>query len=72
MFQKCYKKQPSWTELVSKIEMHGFRLYNIFELNYAKGQLRQADGLFFHETIIDSIQKKGESQFHYYSNFLID
>lgn len=72
MFHKCYKNQPPWTELVTEIERHGFSLYNFFDYNYAKGQLRQTDGLFFHKSIIDSILNKGESRFHYFSNILID
>lgn len=72
MFSKCYKEQSSWTELVNEIGRHGFTLYNFFDHQYANGQLRQADGMFFHDSMVESILGKGEHHFHSFSKILID
>lgn len=72
MFSKCYKGQPTWTELVNEIGRHGYTLYNFFDHQYANGQLRQADGIFFHESMVESILGKGEHHFHSFSKILID
>lgn len=72
MFNKFYQAQAPWEELVSEISKHGFFLYNFFNHSFAKGQLLQADGLFFHESIIESVLQKGELHFHSHSNILFD
>ena len=72
MFNKCYQEQASWAELVTEIMGHGFALYNFFDHQYANGQLCQTDGLFFHESILESVLEEGAGHFHSYSNLLID
>ena len=43
-----------------------------FNHHFANGQLRQTDGLFFHDSMVESILQKGESHFHSFSNILIN
>ncbi len=72
MLNKCYQKQASWADLVTEIIDHGFTLFNFFDYHYANGQLCQTDGLFIHNSILESVLKKSGGQFHSFSNILVD
>ena len=70
MFEKQYKNQRNWTDLVQLIESSGFELFNIYQTNFDQGKILQADLLFLNNN--DKIFQPNRSKFHNFSKLIID
>ena len=68
MFNKCYKNQSNWTEVVSYIENFNLQLFNIYQPFFQHGRLIQADLIFIAKEFL--FENEFSDNFHAYSKLL--
>lgn len=70
IFEKSYHDQKNAYDLISFIESKNFKLLNFYQCHYHHGKLIQADAVFFHESINNTIVENSVKYIMPHSKFL--
>lgn len=70
MFERQYKNQRNWTDVVQLIESSGFELFNFYQTNFDQGKILQADLLFLNYN--EKMFQPNRMNFHNFSKLIID
>lgn len=70
MFEKHYKGQKNWIDIIQFIENNGYTFFNFYQPNFHLGKLLQADFVFVNNksSILNNLKLR--HSFHQFSNLL--